>query len=117
VGSLIRKPQAFRRYIYRDDLFPTFAFRQTWESLDDKLDDREACREFVKILYDAARPDGERLVNDYLEDCLDRKEIPSSAGVRALFTGLDVQIPVLRGKQGELADYDALIGLAKEVSA
>ena len=116
VGSLVRKPQAFRRYIYREDLFPTFAFRQTWEKLDGTLDNREACREFVKILSEAARPGGEKIVNDYLEGCLGRSEIPSSAAVRALFVGPNVQLPLLRGAHVELADYNALLSL-KEVSA
>ncbi len=28
IGTLVRKPQAFHNYVYRDALFPTFAFRQ-----------------------------------------------------------------------------------------
>ena len=117
VGSLVRKPQAFRRYIYRDDLFPTFAFRQAWERLDGALDNREACREFVKILRDAARPGGEKVVNDYLEDCLNRSEIPSSSAVRVLFVGSDLRVPLLREQHVELADYNVLLTYPREVSA
>jgi hypothetical protein len=117
VGSLIHKPQAFRHYIYKDDMFPTFAFRQAWERLDSALNDREACREFVKILRDAARPGGEKLVNDYLEGCLVRNETPSSSAVRALFAKVDVQIPSLCRKQGELTDYNVLLGSLREANA
>ena len=116
VDSLARKPQAFRRYIYRDDLFPTFAFRQAWEKLDGALSERAACKEFVKILRDAARPDGEKVVNDYLETCVRNDELPSAAAVRALFKH-DVQVPKLGAQNNTPADYDVLLNRPREVIA
>lgn len=111
IGSLVRKPQAFRHYIYRDSLFPTFAFRQAWESLDQKLDERQACREYVKILYEAARPehDAEKRVNDYLEDCLSKQSLPQSEEVRHLFKAPLGQLPSLQQSIAELSDYDTLL--------
>ena len=76
IGTLIRKPQAFRNYIYRDALFPTFAFCQAWEKLDNQLDSRKSCQEFVKILNEAARPNCEEKVNNYLEECLASNRLP-----------------------------------------
>lgn len=109
VGTLVRKPQAFRYYIYRDALFPTFAFRQTWEILEAQLDSRQACREFVKILHEAARCDGEEKVNAYLEDCIANGCLPTSEGARALFSGMPVLVPSLKEYQIQLSDYDALL--------
>ena len=109
VGTLVQKPQAFRHYIYRDALFPTFAFRQTWEMLEAQLDNRQACREFVKILYEAARCDGEERVNIYLEDCIANGCLPTSDGVRALFKGVPALTPPLKEYQIQLSDYDALL--------
>ena len=40
-ASLVRKPQAFRRSVFRDELFPRPAFRRAWEALDAGLDDRK----------------------------------------------------------------------------
>jgi len=34
IGSLSRKPQAFRNFQYRESLFPAFAFKIAWEHLD-----------------------------------------------------------------------------------
>ena len=116
IHSLIRKPQAFRRYIYKDDLFPTFAFRQAWERLDSNLSNREACKEFVKILQNAARPEGEKVVNEYLEKCLREGVIPSSAAARALFTTQDIQVPKLRAQTDSLSAYDSLLNTSREVS-
>jgi len=111
VGSLIRKPQAFRNYIYRDALFPTFAFRQAWESLESQMDNRQACREFVKILNEAARPDGEERVNAYLEECLASGRLPKSEEAKALFSTLPVQVPSLKECRTELSDYDVLLNV------
>ena len=101
--------------IYKDDLFPTFAFRQAWEKLDGSLSDRKACKEFVKILKDAARPDGEKVVNEYLETCLREGRLPSSAAVKALFIKQDTQVPKLREQSNTPADYDILLNLSREV--
>jgi hypothetical protein len=109
IGTLVRKPQAFRNYIYRDALFPTFAFRQAWEYLERELDSRQACREFVKILNEAARPNGESRVNEYLEECLTKGNLPKSDEVKFLFRPTLTQAPLLKGGISQLSDYDALL--------
>jgi hypothetical protein len=109
VGSLVRKPQAFRSYIYKDDLFPTFAFRQIWELMDKQLDSRLACREFVKILNEAARPGGQGKVNNYLEDCLVRGVLPTSHEAKALFKNCEIVLPALKMNRAEPSDYDSLL--------
>ena len=54
IGQLVRKPGAFRRYRYREDLFPAEVFRWAWESLEEKLSARNADREYLQILNHAA---------------------------------------------------------------
>lgn len=110
IGTLIRKPQAFRNYIYRDQLFPTFAFRQTWDLFDKELENRKACQEYVNILYEAARPGGEEVVNNHLEECLSKGLLPESNKVKALFKGDSVKLPELKDMRCELADYDVFLG-------
>jgi len=109
IGTLVRKPQAFRHYIYRDALFPTFAFRQAWELLEEQLDSRQACREFVKILNEAARPEAEEKVNAYLEECIAGGKLPKSEEVKQLFKGASIQVPPLKESIAELSDYDDLL--------
>ena len=75
IESLSRKPQAFRRYLFRDDLFPTHAFKTAWELLDDKLDDRTACRHYVAILK-LASEHGEDVISQHLEKFLAAGTIP-----------------------------------------
>jgi hypothetical protein len=115
IGTLVKKPQAFRNYIYRDQMFPTFAFRQTWECLEKTLDARKACQEYVKILYEAARQEGEKLVNNYLEECLSSGVLPQSDKVKALFRFHNTTTPELKNIRCELADYDLLLSSGGDI--
>ncbi len=109
IGSLVRKPQAFRHYIYRDELFPTLAFRETWERLDRDLDSRTACKEYVKILKEASENDREACVNSFLEEKLLENILPRAIDVQALFRKSE-KAPQLTPIQNDLSNYDVLIG-------
>ena len=55
IWSLIRKPCAFARYRYREDLFPTLAFRKAYDALHDALNrEIEADLHYLRILHLAA---------------------------------------------------------------
>ena len=109
IGALHRKPQAFRNYIYREELFPTLAFRETWKRLNQQLDSRKACREYVKILKEASVDDHEKIVNNFLENQLQNGLLPKSEEVQKLFrkTG---ECPILTPINHDLEGYDALVG-------
>lgn len=110
IGTLVRKPQAFRNYIYREELFPTFAFRQAWEILDNRLDNRQACREFVTILNEAAgHSEHEKKINAYLEERLAKGLLPKSEEVKTLFRKSPIQQPVLKEQTVLLDAYEALL--------
>lgn len=55
IESLLRKPGGFRRYRYRDDLFPSLIFRRAWEELDRCYAPRRADLTYLRILHLAAR--------------------------------------------------------------
>ena len=50
IWSLVRKPGAFAAYRYRDDLFPTLAFRRAYDLLARTTSVR-ADREYVRVLH------------------------------------------------------------------
>ena len=85
IGVLKRKPQAFRHYIYREELFPTPIFKQAWEVLNQKLNPHQACREYVKILKEAAPAGHEEKVEKFLEKHLGKGKLPGSMEVENLF--------------------------------
>jgi hypothetical protein len=109
IGALQRKPQAFRNYIYREELFPTLAFRETWEHLNQKLDSRKACSEYVKILKEAAVDNHEEIVNCFLEDQLKKDLLPKSEEVQKLFRKSG-ECPTLMTINHDLKSYDILVG-------
>jgi len=109
IGSLIRKPQAFRNYIYKEELFPTLAFRETWERLSRELDSRTACREYVKILKEAAESDREPIVNSFLESKLQENILPRAIDVQKLFRSDLEAFPELVATYDSLKSYDALL--------
>jgi transposase len=53
IGSLVRKPGAFENYRYREEMFPTTAFRQAYDQIQEE-DPRHASRRYLKILEWAA---------------------------------------------------------------
>ena len=53
IGSLVRKPGAFARYRFREQLFPTMHFRLAYDALREWRGER-ADVEYVRILHLAA---------------------------------------------------------------
>ena len=53
IGSLVRKPGAFARYRFREQLFPTLQFRLSYDALREWRGER-AYVEYVRILHLAA---------------------------------------------------------------
>jgi len=109
IGSLAKKPGAFKNYVYRDELFPTLAFRQTWELLESTHDCRKACREYVAILKEAAEGDREQTVSLYLERKLSNREVVTSTEVQNLFKKSSEDLPHIDGFCDDLANYDSLL--------
>ena len=110
IGALIKKPQAFRHSVFRDELFPSSVFRRAWERLDQRLDPRKACRVYVGLLHLAAMQGCEAVLADHLAAVLDAGATPDLEAARAavappvLITAPAVMIPA-----PNLAAYDELL--------
>ena len=55
IGSLIKKPGAFRGSPLRNDLLPNDQYRFIWEYVDRKMKGQDACKFIVGLLYLAAK--------------------------------------------------------------
>jgi len=64
IDQLLRKPGAFKNYLYRDDLFPTTRFRMAYDYLLER-NPQKASREYLKIL-DLAAKENETKVDEAL---------------------------------------------------
>jgi transposase len=108
IDSLVRKPGAFARYRYREELFPTLAFRRAYDALVGALGDGwRADVEYLRILHLAART-LECDVETALELLLDESSIPLVDRVRPLVESVAPEVPELAVPTVDLAAYDGL---------
>lgn len=114
IDSLVRKPGAFEDYRYRDDLFPTSRFRMAYDSLKKRHALRVAAKQYLNILYLAAR-ESETAVDNALRVLIDKNMPISDEQVKMLVhssepvpTVTEIHIPAV-----DLTCYDQLL---KEVA-
>jgi hypothetical protein len=117
VHSMVRKPGAFRRYRFREDLFPTDVFHRAFAALDDAMSERKADLEYLRILELAATT-MESAVEQVLIGMLTAGAVPCADTVRKCVTTRPREIPELAAPIVELESYDEhLRELATEVPA
>ena len=109
VHTLVRKPQAFRHSVFREDLFPRTAYRRAWEVLDERLEPRKACRVYVGLLHLAALHACEAQLADYLDRVLDAGSIPDLDEARAAVAPIVDSNPVVTIIPPDLRAYDSLL--------
>lgn len=110
VGALVKKPQAFRRSVFRDELFPHPVFRRAWEALDERVEARKACRVYVGLLHLAAMHGCEAMLADHLAALLDAGGTPDLEAARAaIVPPAPTAIPAVTVPPPDLAGYDALL--------
>jgi len=113
IWSLVRKPGAFERYRYREDLFPSLTFRKSYDSLRDGLTPRKADVEYLRILHLAAKT-MESKVEAALESLLAKGETPLADLVKRLVAPEEPEMsgmPALAAPQVDLSEYDMLLGV------
>ena len=118
IDSLVRKPGAFAAYRYRDELFPTTNFRIAYDLLHSARSEKEADRQYLKIL-DLAAKESQDAVADALRHLIASSEAIDFNRVNELVldasripapTEVDVPAP-------DLAEFDFLIpSMNKECS-
>jgi hypothetical protein len=111
IWSLVRKPGAFARYRFREDLFPTMIFRCAYDALVKCRGDR-ADIEYVRILHLAAST-MQSLVDAALESLLAAGKSCEYDAVRAIAAPEKPRIPLVRIAAPDLAAYDQLIAGAR----
>ena len=109
---LARKPGAFARYVYREDMYPTVTYRRAYDALVASQSGR-AEREYLYILRLAAR-EGEAKVETALLKLLDQRRPLSEQAVQTLL-GSDTPLSVaalVEVPAVDLGQYDALLDCA-----
>jgi hypothetical protein len=107
IWSLVRKPGAFARYRFREELFPRLVFRQAYDALR-RWSGERADTEYVKILHLAAST-RESEVAEALVVILEGQERFDYAAVKQIVRPERPVVPVLKLRSPDLRVYDALL--------
>jgi len=108
VSSLVRKPGAFRRFVYREAMFPSVTFRKAYDALVGRSS-KWADLEYLRILHMAATT-MESSVEAALARLLAAGEVPEYDAVRSIVEPeAEIPWPMIQIQQPDLAAYDQLI--------
>lgn len=109
IWSLVRKPGAFARYVYREEMFPSLTFRRSYDAI---VGDRPGVRadlEYLRILHLAAGT-LEADVQAALDLLLAEKQAITVDAVKAITAGAErPEVPELEPEPVDLASYDELL--------
>jgi len=105
IWSLVRKPGAFERYRYREDLFPSLTFRKSYDTLCAGFNPRKADVEYLRILHLAAKT-MESSVERALDALLAEGKTPLVDLVKGIVAPEDPQVPALAPANVDLSSYD-----------
>lgn len=110
IWSLVKKPGAFARYRYREELFPTLTFRRAYDALVDARGER-ADIEYVRILHLAAST-FESHVEAALETLMLRSTRFDYADVKAIAAPEQPAVPDVQIPRPDPTAYNALLAHA-----
>ena len=109
IWSLVRKPGAFARYVYREEMFPSLAFRRAYDAIQTPHHGTKGDLEYLRILHLAAST-READVEAALELLLSEGRPVSSEAVKAIvMTAPRAEVPALSPVPVDLSAYDALL--------
>ncbi|NMN71935.1 integrase-like protein [Rhizobium sp. 57MFTsu3.2] len=109
IHSLRKKPMALLQLVYRDKLFPRQEYRFAFETLLDRLSDKQACKITVELLALAHDRGCERELAERLAIILDAGELPDIVALRTAFAPDPAQLPTVIVRLASLQGYEALI--------
>lgn len=114
VFSLVKKPGAFARYRYREELFPGIEFRRTYEVLHKHSNnDYKADLEYLRILKRAAEVN-EEAVRGALQGLLADGIVPDADTIDALVTPARATVPSMKPYTPKLSEYDTILNTKKD---
>jgi len=116
IWSLVRKPGAFARYVYREEMFPSVVFRRSYDAIQTPHHGTKGDLEYLRILHLAAST-LETNVEAALQALLAQGRAITSEAVKAIVAApARPEVPALECAAVDLTGYDALLredGLAE----
>ena len=110
IWSLVRKPGAFARYVYREEMFPSLVFRRAYDAIQTPHRGTKGDLEYLRILHLAAST-MQADVEAVLTQLLATNEPLTSEAVKArVTTSARPSVPEMAAPEIDLGPYDALLG-------
>lgn len=113
IWSLVQKPGAFARYVYREEMFPSLVFRRAYDAIQVDKPGTKGDLEYLRILHLAAST-MESDVEAALQRVFDEGKPVRIAAVKSLVKPDKIELPELAAIDVDLTSYDVLL---TEVSA
>jgi hypothetical protein len=113
IWSMVRKPGAFARYVYREEMFPTVAFRRAYDRIQERTAGIAGDVEYLRILHLAASTMEADVAAAIAQLETDGRSITIDA-IKALTATvpMSIDVPMLTSATIDLGSYDALIEAA-----
>jgi hypothetical protein len=116
IDHLLRKPGAFERYRYREELFPSRSFRQAYDNLLARHGQRGGAMEYLRLLKlasEVGESDIEVMLADYLSPPYRAWSVEQLRGILQPEPRAQIQLSDL---QPEWRSYDGLLSQSGEVA-
>jgi hypothetical protein len=116
IDHLLRKPGAFERYRYREQLFPSLAFREAYDHLLAHHGQRRGAVEYLRLLKlasEVGESDIEVMLADYLSPPYPAWSVDELRGILAPRPRPHIELAELAPECGS---YDALLSSSQEVA-
>jgi hypothetical protein len=110
IRSMLRKPGAFARYVYREEMFPSLVFRVAYDAIQLRHAGTKGDVEYLRILHLAAST-----MEADVAMALSRLQMAGSAitadAVKATLAAApaSIDVPMLAPSTVNLVEYDALL--------
>jgi len=109
IWSLVQKPGAFARYVYREEMFPSVVFRRAYDAIQTPHHGTPGDLEYLRVLHLAASTI-EADVEAALELLLAEGTHFTCEAIKTMVTGaVRVEVPALSPPVVDLNAYDALL--------
>jgi hypothetical protein len=109
IASLLKKPNAFRRCKYRNELLPNDHYRTIWQHLEQTEAKDVAAKMMLRLLKLAAEYHCEVELAHQVLQCIDSKQSIHIPSLERLFNTRIPNMPALECTQHTLAEYDDLL--------
>jgi len=117
IWSLVKKPGAFSRYRYREEMFPSLEFRRAYDALNGALGaGYKADVNYLRILHQAAAV-SEEDVETALALLRETGETPLADRIKELVRPREPEVPAMTPYVPDLGEYDALLFAVEEVGS